>query len=108
MKNMVKNILAFFLIDLSLFIGIISVIYGIREQQEKEKFSRNISQKNKKQAEAICKNEKIVQKVIKDSPWSRGARAYSLFIVLDNGENFEVSFEQFEKAKEGKECKTIF
>lgn len=108
MKNIAKTLFALFLIAFGLFIGIISVIYGIREQQEKEKFSRNISWKNKRQAEAMCRNEKIVQKLIKESPWSYGSRGYSLFIVLDNGENLEVNLKQFEKAKEGNECRTIF
>lgn len=108
MKNIAKTILVFFLMVLAIFIGIMAVIYGIKEQKEKARFSKNVSWKNKKQSEMVCKNEKIVQKFITDSPYSRGARAYSLYIVLDNGNELEVSLEQFEKAKEGNECRTIF
>lgn len=108
MKNIAKTIFAFFLIGFALFIGIIAVIYGIKEQKEKARFSKNISWKNEKQSEMVCKNQKIVQKFITDSPYARGARAYSLYIVLENGDQLEVNLEQFEKAKEGNECRTIF
>ena len=108
MKNIAKTIIAFLIMGLALFIGIIAVIYGIKEQKEKARFSKNVSWKNEKQSEMVCKNEKIVQKVIRYSPYSRGARTYSLFVVLDNGNELEVSLEQFEKAKEGNECRTIF
>ena len=108
MKNIAKTIIAFLIMDLALFIGIIAVIYGIKEQKEKSKFSKDISWKNEKQSEMVCKNEKIIRKFITDSPYARGARAYSLYIVLENGNELEVSLEQFEKAKEGNECRTIF
>ena len=108
MKNIAKTIFAVFLIGFALFIGIIAVIYGIKEQKEKTRFSKDISWKNEKQSEMVCKNEKIVQKVIRYSPYSCGARTYSLFVVLDNGNELEVSLEQFEKAKEWNECRTIF
>ena len=108
MKNIAKTIFAFFLIGFALFIGIIAFIYGIKEQVEKEKFSEDMRYKSEKTAEAVCKNEKIVQKVIRYSPYSRGKTTYSLFIVLDNGKELEVNLEQFKKAKEGNECRTIF
>ena len=97
MKNIAKTIIAFLIMGLALFIGIIGVIFGIKEQKEKARFSKDISWKNEKQSEAVCKKEKIVQKNIKYSPYSRGARAYSLYIALDNGNELEVSLEQFEK-----------
>lgn len=108
MKNKAKTIIAFLIMGLVLFIGIIAVIFGIKEQKEKAKFSKDISWKNEKQSEAVCKSEKIVQKVIRYSPYSRGKTTYSLFIALENGDELEVSLEQFEKAKEGNECRTIF
>ena len=108
MKNKAKTIIAFLIMGLVLFIGIIAVIYGIKEQKEKAKFSKDISWKNEKQSEMVCKNEKIIRKFITDSPYARGARAYSLHVVLDNNNELEVSLEQFEKAKEGNECRTIF
>lgn len=108
MKNTAKTVIAFLIMGLVLFIGIIAVIYGIKEQKKKARFSKDISWKNEKQSEMVCKNEKIVQKKIKYSPYSRGARAYSLYIALDNGKELEVSLEQFEKAKESNECRTIF
>lgn len=108
MKNKAKTIIAFLIMGLALFIGIIAVIYGIKEQKEKAKFSKDISWKNEKQSEMVCKNEKIIRKFITDSPYARGARAYSLHVVLDNNNELEVSLEQFEKATEGNECRTIF
>ena len=45
----------------------------------------------------VCKKEKIVQKVIRYSPYSRGARAYSLYIALDSENELEVSLEQLRK-----------
>lgn len=108
MKNIAKTIIAFIITDLALFIGIIAVIYGIKEQKEKARFSKDISWKNRKQSEMVCKKEKIVRKFITDSPWSRGARAYSLHVAHNNGNELEISLEQFEKAKEGNECRTIF
>ena len=60
MKNIAKTIFAFFLIGFALFIGIIAVIYGIKEQKEKARFSKDISWKNEKQSEMVCKNEKIL------------------------------------------------
>lgn len=108
MKNKAKTIIAFLIMGLALFIGTIAVIYGIKEQKEKTKFSKKIYWKNEKQSEAVCKNEKIVQKVIRYSPYSRGKTTYSLFIALENGNELEVSLEQFQKAIEGNQCKTIF
>ena len=108
MKNITKTIIAFLVMGLALFIGIIAVIYGIKEQKEKAKFSKDISWKNEKQSEMVCKKEKIVRKIIRYSTYSRGARAYSLYIALDNGNELEVNLEQFEKATEGNECRTIF
>lgn len=108
MKNKVKTIIAFLIMGLTLFIGIMAVIYGIKEQKEKAKFSKNMTNKNEKTAEAVCRNEKIVKKIIAYSPYSRGKTTYSLFIALDNGKELEISLEQFEKAKEGNECGTIF
>lgn len=37
MKNKAKTIIAFLIMGLALFIGIIAVIYGIKEQKEKAK-----------------------------------------------------------------------
>lgn len=65
MKNIAKTIIAFLIMGLVLFIGIIAVIFGIKEQKEKARFSKDISWKNEKQSEAVCKNEKIVQKNIR-------------------------------------------
>ena len=65
MKNTAKTVIAFLIMGLVLFIGIIAVIYGIKEQKKKARFSKDISWKNEKQSEMVCKNEKIVQKKIK-------------------------------------------
>ena len=48
MKNKVKTIIAFLIMGLALFIGVIAVIYGIKEQKEKAKFSKNMTNKNEK------------------------------------------------------------
>ena len=108
MKNIAKTVIAFLVMGLVLFIGTIAVIYGIKEQKEKARFSKDISWKNEKQSEMVCKNEKIIRKFITDTSYARGVRAYSLHIALDNKNELEVSLEQFEKAKEGNECRTIF
>lgn len=108
MKNKVKTIIAFLIMGLALFIGTIAVIYGIKEQKEKAKFSKDMTNKNERTAEAVCRNEKIVKKIIAYSPYSRGKTTYSLFIALDDGKELEVNLEQFQKATEGNQCKTIF
>lgn len=75
-----------------------------RFQRKKQK-----EKNEQQQAEKVCKNEKIVKKTLMEAIYYRtGFDYYKPVIILENGKVLEVNKEQFDKAVEGNECRTIF
>lgn len=57
----------------------------------------------------VCGNEKIAKKTLMEDVYYRtGFHYYKPVIILENGKVLEVNKEQFEKAVEGNECRSIF
>lgn len=107
-----KNIKKFFVLTiatLALFAGIFAIHSNFKKRKQKEKMSTEISNKNEQQAEMVCKNEKIIKKTLMEAVYYRtGFHYYKPVIILENNKVLEVNKEQFEKAVEGNECKTVF
>lgn len=109
MKNIGKKFFALTMVILSIFIGIFAIFSNFKEKEQEEKMSTQISNKNEQQAQMVCGNEKIVKKTLMEVVYYRtGFHYYKPIIILENGKVLEVNKEQFEKAVEGNECRTIF
>lgn len=109
MKNIGRRFFVLTIVVLSIFIGIYAFVSDFKEKKQKEKMSIEISNKNKQQAEKVCKNEKIVKKTLLEAVYYRtGFHYYKPVIILENNKVLEVNKEQFEKAVEGNECRTVF
>ena len=106
MKNnfFIKIFLCFLIIVVS-FIGfkMISIISKHSEQMSIN--SGLVGGINYEEAKDICNKEKIVRKITERNVRSLG---YKLYIQLENGKILLVDGEQFQKASEGNECRTIF
>lgn len=102
MKNIGKKIFVLIIAASAIFVGIFAIYSDFKEKKQKEK--------NKKQyAEEVCKNEKIVKKTLMEAIYYRtGFDYYKPVIILENGKVLEVNKEQFDKAVEGNECRSIF
>ena len=106
MKNnfFIKSFLGFLIIVVS-FIGF-KTITSIFKHSEKISISHGlIGGANYEEAKNICNKEKIVRKIIERNVGSLG---YKLYVQLENGKILLVDGEQFQRASEGNECRTIF
>ena len=101
MKNIGKKFFVSIIAASAIFVGIFAIYSDFKEKKQK---------KNKKQqAEEVCKNEKIVKKTLMEAIYYRtGFDYYKPVIILENGKVLEVNKEQFDKAVEGNECRSIF
>jgi hypothetical protein len=102
MKNIGKKIFVLIIAASAIFVGIFAIYSDFKEKKQKEK-------NKKQQAEEVCKNEKIVKKTLMEAIYYRtGFDYYKPVIILENGKVLEVNKEQFDKAVEGNECRSIF
>lgn len=67
MKNIGKKFFALTMVILLIFIGIFAIFSNFKENEQEEKMSTQISNKNEQQAQMVCKNEKIIKKNIDGS-----------------------------------------
>ena len=96
MKNIGKKIFVLIIAASAIFIGIFAIYSDFKEKKQKEK--------NEQQ-----QAEKIVKKTLMEAIYYRtGFDYYKPVIILENGKVLEVNKEQFDKAVEGNECRSIF
>ena len=106
MKNnfFIKFFLCFLIMVVS-FIGF-KAITSIFKHSEKISISHGlVGEHDYEKAKIICNKEKIVRKIFEQNA---GHRGYILYIELENGKFLSVDANQFQKASEGNECRTIF
>lgn len=104
-----KKIFVLIIAASAIFVGIFAIFSDFKEKEQEEKMSIQISNKNEQQAQMVCKNEKIIKKTLMEAIYYRtGFNYYQPVIILENGKILEVNKEQFEKAVEGNECRTVF
>ena len=109
MKNnknnfLIKSFLVFLVIIVS-FIGF-KVITSIFKHSEKISISYgSVGGYNYEKSKIVCDKEKIVRKIFEPNV---GHQGYKLHIELENGKILSVDDKQFQKATEGKQCRTIF
>ena len=97
MKNIGKKFFVLIIAASAIFVGIFAIYSDFKEKNKKQ------------QAEEVCKNEKIVKKTLMEAIYYRtGFDYYKPVIILENGKVLEVNKEQFDKAVEGNECRTVF
>lgn len=106
MKNnfFIKSFLGFLIIVVS-SIGF-KAITSIFKHSEKISVSHGlVGGVNYGKAKIVCNKEKIVRKIFEQNV---GHQGYNLYIELKNGKFLSVDANQFQKATEGNECRTIF
>jgi hypothetical protein len=106
MKNnfFIKIFLCFLIIVVS-FIGFKTISIISKHSEQMSINSGLIGGTDYEEAKDICNKEKIVRKITERNVRSLG---YKLYIQLENGKILLVDGEQFQKASEGNECRTIF
>lgn len=103
-KFLIKIFLSFLIIVVS-FAGF-KIIFIISKHSEQISVNSGlIGGVNYEEAKDICNKERIVRKTIERNV---GHLGYKLYVQLENGKIFLVDGEQFQKAVEGNECRTIF
>lgn len=104
-NNFFYKIFLGFLIIVVIFIGF-KAISSISKRSEKISVNHGlIGGHNYEKAKIICNKEKVVRKFFEQNV---GHQGYNLYIELENGKILSVDANQFQKAAEGNECKTIF
>lgn len=109
MKNnknnfLIKSFLGFLIIIVS-FIGFKTISIISKHLEQRSVNSGLIGGANYEEAKGICNKEKIVRKTVERN---MGHLSYKLYVQLENGKILLVDGEQFQKAMEGNECRTIF
>ena len=106
MKNnfFIKSFLGFLIIIVS--IAGFKAISSIFKRSEQTSVSHGlVGGHDYEKAKIICNKEKIVRKIFEQNA---GHQGYILYIELENGKFLSVDANQFQKATEGNECRTIF
>lgn len=103
-KTLIKCFLLFLIIIVSIA-GFKTILIIFNNSEQRSVNSGLIGGVNYEEAKDICNKEKIVRKTTERN---MGHLGYKLYIELENGKILLVDGEQFQKAMEGNECRTIF